>query len=85
MDTTLQDYELSRDVRAAIAWGDTPDRPAGQALVARWRDAIERFIGGDEAVRAALQLVMTDRINWPSSPDALEFQRFFDRALKQAS
>lgn len=84
-DATLQDYELSRDVRAAIARGDTPDSPAGQALVTRWRDAIERFVGGDEEVRAAHQLVMTDRVNWPSSPDALEFQQYFDRALKQAS
>jgi len=81
---TLQDYELNRDIHAAVARGDTPDTPAGQALVARWRDSIERFIGGDDKVRAAHQLLMTDRASWPKSPDALEFRQFFDRALEQA-
>src|SRR5262249_25965192 len=46
-NATLSDYELNRDIRDAIARGDTPDTPAGQALVARWRDSIERFTGGD--------------------------------------
>src|SRR5256885_616393 len=84
-DATLQDYEWTREVRAAIARGETPDTPAGQAPVPRWRDAIERFVGGDEKMRAALQLVMADRLTRPSSPDALEFRQYFDRAFKQAS
>ncbi len=33
-NATLQDYQLN---------GDRPDSPAGQALVARSRDTIERF------------------------------------------
>jgi DNA-binding transcriptional MerR regulator len=82
---TLRDYELNRDIRAAIARGDTPDTPAGQALVARWREGIERFVGGDEKVRAAFQLVMADRSSWPNAPGRGEFQEYFDRALKQAS
>jgi DNA-binding transcriptional MerR regulator len=84
-NATLQDYELKRDIRAAVARGDTPDSQAGQALVARWRDGIERFVGGDEKVRAAFQLVMADRSNWPNAPGLGEFQEYFDRALKQAS
>jgi TipAS antibiotic-recognition domain len=51
---TLQDYELNRDVRAAIERGDPPDSPVGSALVARWRDAIARFTGGDDRLRVAL-------------------------------
>jgi hypothetical protein len=84
-DASLQDYELSRDVRAAIARGDTPESPAGQVLVARWRDSIERFVGGDDELRTALEIVMNDRAHWPNSPDAAGFQQYFDRALKQAS
>ena len=81
----LSDYELNRDIRAAIARGETPDGPTGQALVAQWRNVIERFVGGDAKVRAALQLVMTDRSNWPSSPNAREVQEYFECALKHAS
>jgi DNA-binding transcriptional MerR regulator len=83
-DATLQDYELNRDVRAAIARGDTPDTPSGMALVARWRDAIERFIAGDVRLREALMLVMRDR---PVSPGPTEsaYREYFDRALRQAS
>jgi DNA-binding transcriptional MerR regulator len=84
-DATLTDYELSRDVRAAIVRGDTPESAAGQLLVARWRDATERFVGGDDVVRAALRLVMNDRTNWPDMPDSAAFMQYFDRALDQAS
>jgi DNA-binding transcriptional MerR regulator len=82
---TLSDYELNRDVRAAIARGDTPDSPAGQALVSRWRDSIERFTGGDPELKDALELVMRHRSNHPSHPSADGFQAYFFRALKQAS
>lgn len=55
---TLGDYELGRDIREAIARGATPASPEGRVLVARWKDAIERFVGGDAELRAALNLVM---------------------------
>jgi len=84
-DASLSDYELNRDVRAAIARGDTPDSPAGQALVARWRDSIERFTGGDPQVKEALELVIRDRSNHPSHADAGVFHAYFFRALQQAS
>lgn len=75
---TLQDYELNRDVRAAIERGDTPDTPAGMALVARWRAAIERFIGGDAKLREAMALVAKDR---PAPAGMAAYQQFFHRAL----
>jgi hypothetical protein len=65
--------------------GDTPESAAGQLLVARWRDATERFVGGDDVVRAALRLVMNGRTNWPDMPDSAAFMQYFDRALDQAS
>jgi DNA-binding transcriptional MerR regulator len=82
---TLSDYELNRDIRAAIARGDTPDTPNGQALVARWRDSIERFTGGDPELKKALELVIRDRSNHPSHPSADGFHAYFFRALQQAS
>ena len=83
--STLSDYELNRDIRAAIARGDTPDTPAGQALVARWRDSIERFTGGDRELREALEIVIRDRSNHPTHPSAAGFDEYFFRALQQAS
>jgi hypothetical protein len=84
-NSTLSDYELNRDVRAAIARGDTPDTPAGQVLVARWRDSIERFTGGDPELKEALEIVTRDRSNHPSHPSADGFHAYFFRALRQAS
>ena len=81
----LSDYELHRDVRTAIARGDTPDTPAGQTLVARWRESIERFTGGDPALKDALELVIRDRSNHPSHPSADSYHEYFFRALQQAS
>ena len=81
----LSDYELHRDVRTAIARGDTPDTPAGQALVARWRESIERFTGGDPELKDALELVIRDRSNHPSHPSADGYHEYFFRALQQAS
>ena len=80
LDMTLQDYELHRDVRAAIARGDTPDTAAGQAIVARWRDALERFIGNDRKLRDALVLVMDAQGGRTDSA----YRAYLDRALKSA-
>jgi len=82
---TLSDYELNRDVRAAIARGDTPDTPAGQALVARWRDSIERFTGGDPELKEALELVIRDRSYHPTHPGADGYREYYLRALQEAS
>jgi DNA-binding transcriptional MerR regulator len=84
-NATLRDYEMMADIRAAIGRGDTPDSPAGQALVARWRDAIERFAGGDAALRAALVLVMSERLKTPEPGGMAGFHEYLNRALQQAS
>jgi DNA-binding transcriptional MerR regulator len=84
-DMTLSDYELHRDIRAAIARGDTPDSPAGQVLVGRWRESIERFTGGDRELKEAVELVMRDRANHPSHPIAAGYHAYFFRALQRAS
>ena len=81
---TLGDYELGRDIRAAIARGATPASPEGRELVARWKDAIERFVGGDAELRAALNLVMADRVNWPGPALTEQFREYFDSAMKSA-
>jgi DNA-binding transcriptional MerR regulator len=78
LKVTQEEYELNRDIRAAIARGDAPDSPAGQALVARWRDAITRFEGGDPKLRDALVLVM-DAQSRRGDP---AYRAYFDRALK---
>jgi hypothetical protein len=52
--------------------------------VARWRDAIERFIAGDARLREALMLVMHDRPRSPG-PGESAYREYFDRALAQAS
>jgi len=78
LDMTLEEYELNRDVRAAIARGDTPDTPGGQSIVARWRDSIQRFIGGDPRLRDALQLLTEAQAG---RTDAA-YRAYLDRALK---
>jgi DNA-binding transcriptional MerR regulator len=81
-NATLNDYELTRDVRAAIERGDTPDTPAGMALVARWRDAIERFTGGDTKLGEALRLVAHHQ---PAPAGLPGYRDFLASALRQAS
>lgn len=85
LDVPLSDYELHRDVRAAIAAGETPDTPAGQALVARWRESIERFTGGDRELKEALEIVIRHRSNRPTHPSVAGFDEYLFRALQQAS
>jgi DNA-binding transcriptional MerR regulator len=79
---TLQDYELARDVRTAVARGESPSSPVGTLLVARWRDSVERFTSGDPELRRALEIVIDDRRNWPSPADEEGFLAFFRAALQ---
>jgi len=73
LDTTLEDYELNRDIHDAVRRGETPDTPAGAALVARYRDALARFTGGDAGLRDALTLVMQHRARQSGLPPAAAF------------
>ena len=81
---TLGDYELARDLRAAIARGATPESPDGRTLVARWRDGIERFVGGNAELRAALNLTLADRVNWPRPGWTEQYREYFESAIKSA-
>jgi len=78
LDITKEEYELHRDIRVAIARGDTPDTPAGKALVARWRSAIERFVGGSRQLRDALHIVMNTRTGRTEPA----YRAYVERALK---
>jgi len=80
LNVTLEEYELNRDVRRAIAGGETPDTADGRALVRRWRASIDRFIGGDPSLREALTYVMGRR--QPAADPA--YRAFFERAFRQA-
>jgi DNA-binding transcriptional MerR regulator len=82
---TLQDYELARDVRAAIARNETPASPAGQALAARWRDLVERFTEGDAEMKSAMSGMVAAWGQWTTAPLALQMRDFFLEAMKQAS
>ena len=76
LDVTLEEYELNRDVRSAIARGDTPDTTAGRALVSRWRASIDRFVGADPRLRDALTCLMARQ-----RPPDPAYRAFFQAAL----
>ena len=80
-NATLQDYELNRDLQEAMRRGDTPDTPGGAALVARYRDVIARFTGGDRRLREALAVVMQDRARHPGPLAMSAFHEYMARAL----
>ena len=83
---TLQDYELVRDVRAAIARHESPGSPAGRALAARWRDTIERFTEGDAEMKKAMSSMVS---GWGQSRSTGALTRkmheFFLEAMKQTA
>ena len=80
---TLQDYELVRDLRAAIARDETPASPAGQALAARWRDTIERFTEGDADMKSAVTGLVAGWGQWTGGPLTEKMRDFFLEAMKQ--
>jgi DNA-binding transcriptional MerR regulator len=82
---TLQDYELVRDLRAAIARGESPASPAGQALAARWRDTIERFTEGDAGMKSAVTGMVAGWGQWTGGPLSEKMRDFFLEAMKHAS
>jgi MerR family transcriptional regulator, thiopeptide resistance regulator len=82
---TLQDYELARDLRAAIARNESPASPAGQALAARWRDTIERFTEGDAEMKSAVTSMVSGWGQWTGGPLTAKMRDFFLEAMRQAS
>jgi DNA-binding transcriptional MerR regulator len=59
--------ELVRDVKAAIAQGESPDSEAGLRLAQRKQKLIELFTGGDPGIAANLQKLSEDKANWPQT------------------
>jgi DNA-binding transcriptional MerR regulator len=82
---TLQDYELARDLRAAIARDESPGSPAGQALAARWRDTIERFTEGDAEMKSAVTGMVAGWGQRTGGPLTGKMRDFFLEAMKQAN
>ena len=56
--------ELFRDVEAAL--DEDPQSPKAQALVARWRQLVQGFTGGDPEISKGLGKAWADRANWPA-------------------
>jgi MerR family transcriptional regulator, thiopeptide resistance regulator len=83
-NATREDYELMRDIKAAVARGDGPSSRPGRALVSRWQDAMARFTGGDPELKWAIDLVMSDRASWPGVALGPGVQAYFDVAMKSA-
>jgi DNA-binding transcriptional MerR regulator len=82
---TLQDYELVRDLRAAIARDESPGSPAGQALAARWRETIERFTEGDAEMKSAVTGMVAGWGHWSGGPLTEKMRAFFIEAMKQTA
>ncbi len=59
--------ELIRDVEAALAAGEDPAGPQGQALAERQRRLIEQFTGGDPGILKGLKNLYADQANWPAN------------------
>jgi hypothetical protein len=51
------------------------------ALVARWRDAIDRFTGGDPKLREAIVVVVAAQSRLPAPDGMPGFHDYFHRAL----
>lgn len=76
--------DLIRDLEAAVAAGESPAGPRGQALAGRWRALIEAFTGGNPAIAANLDRLYADQAHWPASvqkPYSEAVGRFIQEAL----
>ena len=57
--------ELFRDVEASL--GEDPASEKAQALVARWKQLVESFTGGNAAISEGVRKAWADRLNWPAN------------------
>jgi hypothetical protein len=78
---TLQDYELARDLRAAIARNESPASPAGRAGCLRV--TVERFTEGDAEMKSAMTGMVAGWGQWTSGPLTIKMRDFFLEAMKQ--
>ena len=59
--------ELVAEVEGGL--GEDPASPKAQALAARWKELVEGFTGGDQAITESLGRMWKDRANWPAEMD----------------
>ncbi len=75
--------ELIRDVEAALAAGEDPAGPKGQALAARQQKLTQQFTGGDPGILQGLRKLYADQANWPANfkkPYSEEVRAFLCKA-----
>lgn len=70
--------ELARDVKAAIARGESAEGETGRRLAERRQKLIDLFTGGDPGIAANLQNLYADKANWPET-----FKQPFSEAVHQ--
>jgi len=76
---------LIAEVQAAVSGGEDPASEKSQALAARWSELVKGFTGGNPEIQKGLNLMYSDRENWPASmpkPFSNEVQEFIVKAMK---
>jgi MerR family transcriptional regulator, thiopeptide resistance regulator len=76
--------ELFRDVEAAL--GEDPSGQVAQGLVARWRNLVSEFTGGNPEIQKGLNKMYADSPNWPAQQKQHqikpEIQAFIQKAMQ---
>jgi len=80
-----EDIAIAKDIKAALEREETPESPAWKMLIDRLKQAIDRFTGGDPALRDAVKLVMNDSVNWPSPALSRKLLQIYNEALAKQS
>jgi DNA-binding transcriptional MerR regulator len=85
---TQQWNDLFRDIEAALH--EEPAGPAAQTLLARWRELVGAFTGGDAQIQKGLNRMYADMPNWPAERRQKfgirpEIQAFIEKALQAAA
>lgn len=85
---TQQWNDLFRDIDAAL--DEDPAGPTAQRLLARWRELVSAFTGGDPEIQNGLNRMYADQANWPAARREKfgvrpEIQDFIMKALNAAN
>ncbi len=80
--------DLFAEIEASL--GDDPSGPKAQALVARWKELVGEFTGGDPEIQKGLNAMYADQANWPEGPKQNwgvrpEIGDFIQKAMKCAA
>jgi DNA-binding transcriptional MerR regulator len=74
---------LFADIESSL--NEDPASAKAQSLLARWRNLVDEFTGGDPEIQSGLNAMYSDQQNWPDSPRQRwairpEIQEFIRRA-----